>query len=176
MSQVQSQALARTGHEALPAGRPLERLLASVTATDASRAQILLRGGLALVLFPHGAQKALGWFGGFGFEGTMAYLTGPIGAPWILAFLAIVVEFVGPALLVLGLLGRVVAFGIANVMVVAVVTSHLTHGFFMDWGGTMAGEGYEYHLLVIAMAGALLIGGSGALSVDRRIAGRLQRS
>lgn len=172
----QSQTLHRTGQEAIRVSRPLERLLASVTATDASRAQILLRAGLALVLFPHGAQKALGWFGGFGFEGTMAYLTGPIGAPWILALLAIVVEFVGPILLVLGLLGRVVAFGVANVMVVAVLTSHVAHGFFMDWGGTMAGEGYEYHLLVIAMAGALMIGGSGGLSLDRRIAGRFERS
>ena len=154
----------------------VRRVLHAVTATDGSPAQTALRLGLALVMFPHGAQKLFGWFGGFGFEGTMSYMTGAIGAPWVLAFLAIVAESLGPIALALGLFGRVAAFGIANVMIAAVATTHLTHGFFMDWNGTMAGEGFEYHLLVLAITVALILRGSGAGSLDQRIASRLANS
>lgn len=129
----------------------------------------ILRWTLAVVMFPHGAQKLLGWFGGHGFQGTMGHLTDGAGLPWVVAFLVIVIEFFGPLGLALGLLNRPAAFGIASVMVGAVATTHWPHGFFMNWAGNQAGEGFEYHLLVLGLALALMIEGGGAFSLDRRL-------
>ena len=129
----------------------------------------ILRWTLAVVLFPHGAQKLLGWFGGHGFQGTMGYLTDGIGLPWVIALLVIVIEFFGPLGLALGLLSRPAAFGVASVMVGAVATTHWPHGFFMNWAGNQAGEGFEYHLLVLGLALALMVEGGGALSLDRKL-------
>lgn len=130
---------------------------------------VALRWTLALVLFPHGAQKALGWFGGYGYSGTMGFLTGQVGLPAVLAFGVIALELVGPLLLLAGLATRFVAAGVSALMVGAIVTTHLPNGFFMNWFGNQAGEGYEYHLLVIGMAVALVLGGAGRLSVDRKL-------
>lgn len=130
----------------------------------------ILRWTLAVVMFPHGAQKLLGWFGGHGFDGTMGYLTGTVGLPWLVALLVVVAEFFGSIGLAAGLLSRLAAFGIACVMVGAVATTHLANGFFMNWSGQQAGEGFEYHLLVLGIALVLIIRGGGALSVDRRLA------
>ena len=138
--------------------------------TDPSLIQLLLRWTLAIVIFPHGAQKALGWFGGNGFKGTMAYFNKSFPAP--LGLLAIAAEFLGPIGLAIGLLTRVAAFGIACVMVVAVLTTHTQHGFFMNWYGNQKGEGFEFHLLALGIALALILGGAGAL-VGRRPAGAL---
>jgi putative oxidoreductase len=129
----------------------------------------ILRAGLALVLFPHGAQKLLGWFGGNGWSGTMGFLTGKVGLPTPVAALVILIESVGPLLLVLGLLTRPVALGVIAIMIGAIATVHAPNGFFMNWTGAQAGEGFEYHLLVIAMALVLLVSGGGALSADRRL-------
>ena len=127
----------------------------------------ILRLGLAVVLFPHGAQKLLGWFGGYGWSGTMGFLTGKIGVPTPVAALVILIEAFGPLLLLLGLLTRPVALGVIAVMLGAISTVHLSNGFFMNWTGAQAGEGFEYHLLVIAMALALLVAGGGSFSADR---------
>jgi putative oxidoreductase len=128
----------------------------------------LLRLVLGVVFFAHGAQKMLGWFGGYGFSGTMGYFThGGIPAP--LAFLAIAAEFFGGIGLMVGLLSRVAALGILVNMVVAILTVHLPFGFFMNWSGAQKGEGYEYHLLAIALAVALLVKGGGAVSVDHAL-------
>ena len=132
--------------------------------TDASVIQLILRWTLAIVIFPHGAQKMLGWFGGYGFKGTMAYFGGKFPAP--LGLLAILAEFAGPFGLAIGFLTRVAAFGIACVMVVAVLTTHTPHGFFMNWSGNQKGEGFEFHLLVLGIALALMIGGAGLWSLD----------
>jgi putative oxidoreductase len=126
----------------------------------------LIFGG---VFFAHGAQKALGWFGGFGFGGTMGFFTQQMHIPAPLAFLAICAEFLGGIGLILGLLGRVAAFGILCNMLAAVWMVHFQLGFFANWYGTKKGEGYEYHLLAIAIALALMIKGSGALSIDRAL-------
>lgn len=139
------------------------------TKDDATLA--ILRAVLGGVMFTHGAQKMLGWFGGFGFAGTMGFFENQMHIPAPLAFLAIAAEFFGGIGLVLGLLGRVAAFGIAVNMLVAIVTVHAANGLFMNWGGTQKGEGYEYHLLVLAMTAAILLKGSGAWSVDGAIAG-----
>jgi putative oxidoreductase len=128
----------------------------------------LLRLVLGVVFFAHGAQKMLGWFGGYGFSGTMGYFThGGIPAP--LAFLAIAAEFFGGIGLVVGFLSRVAAFGIVVNMLVAVLTVHLPFGFFMNWSGAQKGEGFEYHLLAIALGIAILVRGAGALSLDRAL-------
>jgi putative oxidoreductase len=121
-----------------------------------------------IVIFPHGAQKALGWFGGHGFKGTMAYFSKRFPAP--LGLLAIMAEFLGSLGLAIGLLTRVVAFGIACVMVVAVLTTHTPHGFFMNWTGAQKGEGFEFHILALGIALALILGGAGVWSVDALLA------
>ncbi len=143
-------------------------LLQTLVRTNDDTTQLVLRLVLGLVIFPHGAQKALGWFGGYGFEGTMGYF-GSMGIPAVFGILAIAAEFLGALGLITGLLTRVAAFGIACVMAVAVLTSHLANGFFMNWSGQQAGEGFEFHLLAIGMAIALMIRGAGRLSVDRAL-------
>ena len=145
-----------------------------IIATENSYTTAFLRISLGLVMFPHGAQKALGWFGGYGFEGTMGFFTGQMGIPWLFAFLAIAAEFAGSLGLVTGLLSRVAAFGIASVMAVAVLTSHLGNGFFMNWMGNQKGEGFEYHILAIALAVAVIVRGSGPLSLDRKLTSSLK--
>ncbi len=137
--------------------------------TRADLASPLLRLGLAAVMFPHGAQKLLGWFGGYGYEGTMGFLTGSIGLPTPLAALTIGLEFFGPLLLVLGLGVRFVAAGFVAIMLGAVATVHAEHGFFMNWSGAQQGEGFEFHLLVITIALALIVRGAGSFSLDRGI-------
>jgi putative oxidoreductase len=129
----------------------------------------ILRLILGVVFFAHGAQKALGWFGGYGFSGTMGFFTQQAHIPAVFAFLAICAEFLGSIGLLLGLLGRVAAFGIACNMVVAIAMVHWHFGLFANWYGTQKGEGYEYHLLAIAIALAIMIKGSGALSIDRAL-------
>ena len=143
-----------------------ESALDAVLKTTPDLVLFTVRLLLAVVIWPHGAQKALGWFGGFGFQGTMKFFTGTMGFPAPLAFLAIVAEFAGPIALALGLFGRVAALGIGAVMVVAALTSHVSNGFFMNWLGNQKGEGFEYHILALALVLAILIGGSGAFSVD----------
>jgi putative oxidoreductase len=139
--------------------------------TPDDKVMTLLRLVLGVVFFAHGAQKMLGWFGGFGFKGTMGYFTQVAHIPAPLAFLAIAAEFFGGLGLILGLLTRVAAFGITVNMLVAIFTVHLANGFFMNWLGQQKGEGYEYHLLVLAITVALMIRGAGAFSLDRAIGG-----
>lgn len=148
------------------------RVRQAVLATSADPAAPILRLGLAVVLWPHGAQKLLGWFGGHGFEGTMGFLTQQIGLPSPLAAGVVLLEFFGPILLLAGLGTRLVALGIVGLMIGAIATVHAPNGFFMNWFGAQAGEGYEYHLLVIAMALALVVKGAGRWSLDRVLAPR----
>jgi putative oxidoreductase len=122
---------------------------------------------LGIVFFAHGAQKMLGWFGGFGFAGTMNFFTGMAHIPAPLAFLAIAAEFFGGIGLILGFLTRIAAFGIGVNMLVAILAVHHSFGFFMNWAGTQKGEGFEFHLLVLAIVSFLVIRGAGAYSVDR---------
>ena len=141
-------------------------MIRRIYATDDSAATAILRVVLGLVFFAHGAQKMLGWFGGFGFAGTMGFFTGMMHIPTPLAFLAIAAEFFGGIGLILGFLTRIAAFGIGVNMLVAIMTVHHTFGFFMNWTGTQKGEGFEFHLLVLAIVSFLMIGGAGAFSID----------
>ena len=127
---------------------------------------LVARAILGLALAAHGAQKLLGWFGGHGFEATLQGMTS-MGLPAVIVLLVMIAEFFGSIGLVTGFLGRVGAFGIFCVMVGAILTVHLHNGFFMNWEGTQKGEGFEYHLLAIGMAVAIMVKGSGRLSVDR---------
>jgi putative oxidoreductase len=126
----------------------------------------VLRLILGIIFFAHGAQKTFGWFGGYGFTGTMGFFTNMMHIPAPFAFLAICAEFLGSIGLILGLLGRIAAFGIACNMIVAVVMVHWQFGFFANWFGNQKGEGFEYHVLALGIALAIMIKGSGAFSVD----------
>lgn len=143
---------------------PLHNALRKLLATEDAVTFLILRVTLAVVIFPHGLQKVFGWFGGFGFAATMEGFTGA-GFPWLLALLAVIAESLGALALFFGILGRVAAFGIGCVMAVAAY-AHRPYGFFMNWFGNQAGEGFEFHLLAIGIALAILLRGSGALSVD----------
>ena len=147
----------------------MEAALDAVLGTYPSWSHLVVRVALGVVFFAHGAQKALGWFGGYGFSGTMAFFTQQAHIPAAFAFLAICAEFLGGIGLILGLLGRVAAFGITCNMVVAVVMVHWHFGFFANWFGNQKGEGIEYHLLVLAIALAIMVKGAGAFSVDRAL-------
>lgn len=129
----------------------------------------LLRLVTGLIFFAHGAQKALGWFGGYGFSGTMGFFTHVMHIPAPFAFLAICAEFLGGLGLIVGALTRIAAFGISVNMLVAILMVHGRVGFFMDWTGQQKGEGFEYHLLAIAIAIVLMARGAGAFSVDRAL-------
>ena len=121
---------------------------------------------LGCVMFPHGAQKLFGWFGGFGFTNSMTYFPQTTGLPWIIAFLIIMGESLGSLGLIVGFFTRLSALGLICIMVGAIITVHIPNGFFMNWFGKNAGEGFEYHLLVIGMSIPLLISGGGKYSVD----------
>jgi putative oxidoreductase len=141
--------------------------------TDEAVSSLVLRLILGIVFFPHGAQKVLGWFGGPGFNPTLVLFTDKAGIPLILAFLAIMAEFLGPLALVTGFLTRLAAFGIVVNMVVCALMNHVKNGFFMNWFGNQKGEGFEYHLLVIAIGIALIIKGGGKWSLDGWFSKRL---
>ncbi|BFU94715.1 MAG: conserved membrane protein of unknown function [Nitrospira sp.] len=141
--------------------------------TDDNWTGLILRLTLGLVMFPHGAQKLLGWYGGYGFSGTMGFFTETMHLPWIIGFLVIIGEFFGSLGLLAGLLTRFTAASLSVIMLGAIVTSHLPHGFFMNWFGQQQGEGFEYHLLAIGIGLALLVTGGGRWSLDRAIADRV---
>lgn len=150
-------------------------MLKRLMQTDEDVGMLIVRLALGLVMFPHGAQKMLGWFGGGGFAGTMQGMTG-MGLPAVVVFLVIIAEFFGSISLISGFLGRVGAFGILCVMLGAIFLVHLQFGFFMNWMGNQKGEGFEYHLLAIGMALAILVKGSGSLSIDRSMSDKSVRT
>jgi putative oxidoreductase len=151
---------------------PWRRLLVTSLATTPSYGPVVLRLALAGVMFPHGAQKLLGAFGGYGFSGTMGFFAS-MGLPAPVSAGVILLEFFAPILLVLGLGTRGAALGLAGVMLGAIATVHAPNGFFMDWAGTRGAEGFEYHLLAIGIALALVVSGAGRFGLDGKLAARL---
>ena len=145
-------------------------MLRKLISTDNDSAAAILRFVLGVIFFAHGAQKMLGWFGGYGFSGTMGFFTDVMHIPVLFAFLAITAEFFGGLGLILGFLTRIAALGIFSNMVVAIAMVHYRFGFFMNWTGAQKGEGFEYHLLVLAITAFLMIRGAGAVSIDRVLA------
>ena len=130
---------------------------------------LVTRISIGLILFPHGAQKLFGWFGGYGFNGTMAFFTGKMHLPWIIGLLVIIIESIGTLLLIAGFAGRIWSALIVILMTGILLTSHLDNGFFMNWFGNQKGEGYEFDLLLIGLSVATLINGSGRFSIDQLI-------
>jgi putative oxidoreductase len=149
-------------------------MLKKIIATQDDSALLILRLLLGIVFFPHGMQKAFGWFGGPGFNGAMEGFTVKLGIPTFFAFLAILAESAGSLGLITGFLTRIAAFGITCNMVVAVVLLHWKNGFFMNWFGKQQGEGFEYHILVVAITTALMVKGGGRWSVDRFLTRKLE--
>ncbi len=135
----------------------------------------LLRLVAGVVFFAHGSGKMLGWFGGSGFHGTMQFFTQEMGIPSVLAFLVICSEFFGSIGLIVGCLARIASTGIIGIMIGAVLLSEGRNGFFMNWYGDKKGEGYEYHLLAIALCLAVLIKGAGAYSIDHALSRRREQ-
>lgn len=148
---------------------PVRAIASILLRTNDSTAPAILRLTLAAVMFPHGAQKLLGWFGGYGFGGTIGFFTGTMGIPWLLALGVILIEFFAPILLVIGAGTRLAAIGLGTVMATAMFMVHAQHGFFMNWSGAQKGEGIEYFLLILGIAIALVLAGGGRWSVDRAI-------
>lgn len=127
---------------------------------------LITRLTLGIVILPHGLQMLFGWFGGYGFSGSMAYFTDTVGLPWIVGFLVILLQSLGSLLLIAGAAARPLALAIIFLFSGMIVTSHLDYGFFMNWYGAQKGEGFEYHLLVIGLALLLMVDGAGKYSID----------
>lgn len=163
--------LVSAGIDAARDDRPMGRVWRRLVTTHAQASPLVARVALGVLIFPHGAQHALGWFGGYGFLGTLGWMTDTLGFPAPLAALAIVTELLAPLALLLGVGTRLAAVGVAGIMLGAIST-HLPNGFFMNWVGALpkGGEGFEYHLVVLALCTLVAIQGGGALSVDRRLA------
>lgn len=138
----------------------------SLLTTSRHTAPLVSRLALGLVILPHGLQKTLGLFGGHGFSGTMDFFTAMVGLPSPIAFLVILAESLGALALILGFLTRFCAASLAVVMIGAMTMAHWQNGFFMNWYGNQAGEGFEYHVLAIGLALSLVISGAGRGSID----------
>lgn len=141
-----------------------------LTTNPANTAALVARVFLAVVLFPHGAQKLLGWFGGNGFQGTINGLTGSAGLPWVIALLVILIEFFAPLFLMAGFLTRLAAFAIGVEFIGVVLKAHIHNGFFMNWyRQPNKGEGLEYFIFLFGFVIILLITGGGKASMDASI-------
>jgi putative oxidoreductase len=143
-------------------------MLKRLMSTSNDVALTSLRVVLGVVFFAHGAQKMLGWFGGFGFHATIGFFA-QLGMPVPMALLIMCTEFFAGLGLIVGLLTRIASLGVAGLMIGAIFMVHLPNGFFMNWIGNQKGEGIEFHLLALAMAAALLLRGAGAFSLDRAL-------
>jgi putative oxidoreductase len=171
MTALPHSALADRAVHASPS--PLPALLTKALATQRGSGAAVARMSLGLILLPHGLQHDLGWFGGYGFAGTLGWMTKTLGLPAPLAVLGLLVELVAPALLVVGFGGRVTALAVLAFMAFAAST-HLQNGFFMNWFGSLPSgqEGFEYHLLTLALAAVVALEGMGGFSLDRALFGR----
>ena len=150
-------------------------MIRKILDTEPSFAPTVARVCAGVVMFAHGAQKMLGWFGGHGYDATMQSMTSGMGLPAVAVTLVICAEFFGALGLIFGCLTRAAALGIAAVMVGAIALVHLPHGFFMNWMGSQAGEGFEFHIVMIGVMLALAISGGGKLSVDRWIVQKIRK-
>ena len=137
--------------------------------TDNDWTGLITRLTIGLVMFPHGAQKVFGWFGGQGFSKEMGFFTETLHLPWLIAFLVIFIEFFGAISLIIGFASRLWSIAMVILFIGIIFTEHLQNGFFMNWFGNQKGEGYEYHLLIIGLSITTFINGSGKFSIDKQI-------
>jgi putative oxidoreductase len=136
---------------------------------------LIARLALGATVFVHGAQKLFGWFGGYGFKGTMGFLTSQVGLPYALALLVILIESIAALMVVAGVLTRVAAFGIFGLFTIIMFKFHSANGFFMDWAGNQRGEGIEYFIILLGVALTVIIAGGGKASVDAALANSVQK-
>ena len=139
----------------------------SITQSKLDLTLLTIRLVVAGVVLAHGVQKLFGWFGGYGFEGTMGFFTQVIGLPYVFALLIILGETIGMVALAAGLFSRSLSAAVIGIMLGAIVTVHAPNGFFMNWGGTQHGEGFEFHIVVIALSLVTVLHGPGAFSLDK---------
>src|ERR1700694_548637 len=151
----------------------IQDMLTWLLTTDGDWVTTIIRIVLGIVFFAHGAQMTLGWFGGTGLQTTVRIFREQLQIPAPLAVLAVAAEFLGGLGLIVGLLSRVAALGIAMVMCVALFAVHRKFGFFMNWYGDKKGHGIEYHILVLALAMLVIFKGGGALSLDQALSRHL---
>lgn len=147
----------------------MQSLSQKIFKTENNYSWTILRVTLGVVMLAHGLQKAFGWFGGYGWDGTMGYFTGAVGLPAILGAFIILIESLGAFLLILGFAGRINAVLVGAVILGALFVDHLPNGFYMNWFGNQKGEGFEFDLLFLTISSFVAINGSGALSIDRWI-------
>jgi putative oxidoreductase len=147
---------------------------AAMLATNDDITPTILRVALGGVVLAHGLQKVFGWFGGYGIQGTMGFF-GSLGMPPALGALVIISDFLGSLALIAGLATRFSAAAAGLVMLGAVALVHAPNGFFMNWAGAPHGEGYEFHVLALAMAASLVVTGGGRASLDRWLGTRVGR-
>ena len=147
----------------------MKSAMCKLLATDSSLAALIARITVGVVMLPHGLQKTVGMFGGYGFSGTMGFLTGTVGLSSLVAFLVIIGESLGALALIVGFFTRFCAASMAIIMIGAAKVGHLQNGFFMNWFGNQAGEGFEYHILVIGLCLSLVVSGAGKLSLDGKL-------
>lgn len=144
----------------------MNTLIKSVVATQAGYGLTIVRIIAGLTFAAHGSQKLFGWFGGYGLVGVGQWMESIGLTPgYLMALLAGSAEFFGGLALVIGLLARPAAAVLSVTMLVAIVTVHLSNGFFMS------DNGYEFALALLAISLAVLVEGAGKLSLDRQIAG-----
>jgi len=137
--------------------------------TDNNWTGLIIRLTIGLVMFPHGAQKVFGWFGGPGFSKEMSFFTETLHLPWLMAFLVIFIEFFGAISLIIGFATRLWSVAMVMLFIGIIFTEHLQNGFFINWFGNQKGEGYEYHLLIIGLSITAFINGSGKFSIDKQV-------
>ena len=147
----------------------MQSLSQRILATENKFSWTILRITLGIVMLAHGVQKAFGWFGGYGWDGTMGYFTGTVGLPAFLGAFIILIETLAAFLLIIGFAGRINALLVGAVILGAFFIDHLPNGFYMNWFGNQKGEGFEFDLLFLAISSFVAINGSGALSTDRWI-------
>lgn len=141
------------------------RLIHTLFASRAGWSALALRLPIGIIFMAHGSQKLFGWLGGYGLEGTGQFMESIGLTPgYTMALLSGGTEFFGGLALIIGLLVRPAAAGLAFTMVMAIATVHISHGLFMS------NNGYEFALSLLAATLALLISGAGRLSVDAAIA------
>ena len=154
-------------HDNLTSGAA-SRVVSGLLSTSDSRSLTFLRIILGAVMLPHGLQKTVGWFGGYGFDATLGYF-GTMGIPVLFGFLAIAAESAGAIALITGFATRIAAFGVGATITVAALMAHVQNGFFMDWSGQQKGEGFEFHIVLVAISLVLMAGGAGRYSLDRLV-------
>ncbi|UJF20033.1 DoxX family protein [Vibrio sp. SS-MA-C1-2] len=139
-------------------------IMNKIFSSNSTLAPLVLRIPVGITFMLHGSQKLFGWFGGYGLEATGQWMASIGLEPgYLMALLAGGVEFFGGIVLIIGLLTRPAAFGLAMTMLVAIVTTHLANGFFMS------NNGYEFALALLAASTSLIFSGAGKASIDQLI-------